>query len=97
MNNIQESIFQAIDVITEKRISEIKFDKTIDCIVTSDANSDKGEYEVKYQDIVFTAYSSNNTVKYKIDDNVYVLIPQGDFSVKKNIIGKMSHKLHLMV
>lgn len=88
MNNIQESIFQAIDVITEKRISEIKFDKTIDCIVTSDANSDKGEYEVKYQDIVFTAYSSNNTVKYKIDDNVYVLIPQGDFSVKKNIIGK---------
>ena len=29
MNNIQESIFQAIDVITEKRISEIKFDKKI--------------------------------------------------------------------
>ena len=50
--------------------------------------SEDGVYHLKYQDIVFTAYSSNNTVKYKIDDNVYVLIPQGDFSAKKKKIGK---------
>lgn len=86
--SIQESIFQAIDVIAEKKISEIKFDKTIECIITSDVNADKGEYSAQYQDIIINVFSNNNTVKYRKDDNVYVLIPQGDFSNKKTIVGK---------
>lgn len=86
--SIQESIFQAIDVIAEKRISEIKFDKTIECIIIDDSKSDQGEYTAKYQDIMIPVFSNVNTLKYKIDDNVYVLIPQGDFSNKKTIIGR---------
>ena len=91
MNNIQESIFKAIDVITDKKIGTIKFDKTIECIIESDAEADKGKYTAKYQDIIINIFSNNNTVKYRHGTNVYVLVPQGDFSNKKTIIGKVEN------
>lgn len=86
--SIQESIFQAIDVIAEKKINEIKFDKTVECIIIDDTKADSGEYSAKYQDIIIPVFSNSNTIKYKIDDNIYVLVPQGDFSNKKTIVGK---------
>ena len=88
-NNIQESIFNAIDVITDKKINDIKFDKTIECIIENDGEADKGKYTARYQDIIINIFSSNNTVKYRKGENVYVLVPQGDFSNKKTIIGKV--------
>lgn len=84
--SIQEQIFQAIDIITDKKVRELKFDKTVEGLVVSDAKAETGEYEVQYQDIRFTAYSSNNTVKYKKDENVLILIPDGDMSNKKTIL-----------
>lgn len=86
MNNFQEILFQTIDTITESKINKIKFDKTIEAIVTSDEKRDVGEYELKYQDLLFTAYSSSNTIKFGKDDNVLVLIPDGDMSKRKTII-----------
>lgn len=98
--NIQENIFQAIDIITEKKINEIPFDKTVEGMVWVGSKPDEGEYQIKYQDITFTAYSNINTVKYKETtstsspngDVVYVLVPQGDFGNKKTIIGKKEAK-----
>ena len=37
-----------------------------------------GEYLVKYQNSTFTAYSENKI--FKLNDIVYVQIPQGDFT-----------------
>ena len=91
MSNIQESIFKAIDVITDKKIGEIKFDKTIECIIENDAEADKGKYTARYQDIIINIFSNNNTVRYGHGTNVYVLVPQGDFSNKKTIIGKVEN------
>lgn len=87
MNNleIQRQILQAIDTIAENKVKQIKFDKTVEAIIKDDIKSDVGEYKVLYQDIIFTAYSNNNMTKYKIDDNVLVLIPQGDMSSRKTI------------
>ena len=87
--NIQESIFQAMDIIADKKIGEIKFDKTIECLIENDSKADKGEYTAKFQDIIINVFSNSNTVKYKKGTNVYVLVPQGDFSNKKTIIGKV--------
>ncbi len=86
--DLQRELFRAIDTITEKKLSEISFDKTIECIITNDSKADLGEYEVQYQDIIVKAFSNINTVKYAKNENVYVLIPGGDFSNKKTIIGK---------
>lgn len=88
-NNIQESIFNAIDVITEKKINEIKFDKTVECIIESDIEADKGKYKARYQDIIIDVFSSSNTVKYKKGSGVYILVPQGNFSNKKTIVGRV--------
>ena len=86
--SIQENIFEAMSIIADKKISEVKFDKTIECLVVSEAKADKGIYRVRYQDTEFDAYSNTNTVKYRKNTNVYVLVPQGDFSNRKSIIGK---------
>ena len=56
MNNIQEALFQTIETITMGKLSQIKFDKTIEAIVVSDEKANLGEYELKYQDLLFTGY-----------------------------------------
>ena len=86
MNNIQETLFRTIETITESKLNQIKFDKTIEAIILSADKSDIGEYELRYQDIIFTAYTSNNTTKYKKDENVLVLVPDGDMSNRKTIL-----------
>ena len=86
MNNIQETLFRTIETITESKLNQIKFDKTIEAIVISDGKSEAGEYSLRYQDLIFTAYASNNTSKYKKEDNVLVLVPEGDMSNRKTII-----------
>ena len=86
MNNIQETLFRTIETITESKLNQIKFDKTIEAIVASDSKASSGEYELRYQDLIFTAYSSNNTAKYEAGENVLVLIPDGDMSNRKTIV-----------
>lgn len=87
MANIQEEIFRSIETIVEKKIDDIPFDKTVDGMVVNDTLAELGQYVVKYQDIEFKAFSNNNTVKYKNEDNVMILIPGGDFNAKKSIVG----------
>lgn len=89
MNKLQEAVFKAIDTITDKKIGELKFDQTIECIIENTKDAEKGRYEARYQDLIITIFSSSNTVKYKVGENVYVLVPKGDMSNKKTIIGKV--------
>lgn len=44
-------------------------------------------YEVKYLDNYFNVYSNNINAHYKINDNVYILVLNGDFEKEKIIIG----------
>ena len=86
MNNIQETLFRAIETITDSKLNQIKFDRTIQGIIVSDDKADAGEYSVKYQDLIFTAYASTRTTKYKKDENVLILVPDGDMSNRKTIV-----------
>ncbi|MBO5425167.1 MAG: hypothetical protein J6A25_06620 [Lachnospiraceae bacterium] len=92
MVNVQEQIFRSIETIVDKKIEGLAFDKTIEGIIVDASNGESGEYKVRYQDIIFDAYSSINTVKYEQDDNVIVLVPEGNFSLKKSIIGTKENK-----
>ena len=87
MVNVQEQIFRSIETIVDKKIEGLAFDKTIEGIIVDASNAENGEYKVKYQDIIFDAFSNNNTVMYSEDDNVIVLVPEGNMSAKKSIIG----------
>ena len=83
MNNYEEQICKAIDIILEKRFSDLKFNKTI--FATIIKAKEDGLYELKYQDAVIEAYSLTG-IKYKENDNVYVLIQNNDINDKKYII-----------
>lgn len=82
----QDTLFQSIDTIVSARIANLPYDQTIECYITNNSQADKGIYKVKYQNAEFEAVSDNT--EYKIDERVYVQVPQGDFDQDKIIIRK---------
>lgn len=90
MNTISEQILQAADILAEEKVKQLKFDKTVQAKVYSIINLDTGEYKVRYNGNIFSAFANDLTQTYKIDDWVYVNIPEGDFSGKKLIMSLVS-------
>lgn len=87
MNKIEQSICQAIDIIASSAIEKANYDTTIQGTVLSCEDSVIGKYKIKYQDSIFYAYSNNNEVKYNDNTDVYILVPNNDFSKEKTILG----------
>lgn len=92
MNEISEQLLQAMDIIAEEKVSQLQFDKTIQATIYGVVNLDTGEYKVQYKGNIFSVFASDLTETYKVDDAVYVTVPQGNFSFKKFIIGLVSSK-----
>ena len=86
MSDISEQLFQAIDIITAKRIEALAFDKTIVAEIIGNDKAHKGEYIVTDGATTFLAYSEDVTMK--LGTSVYVTIPNGDFTKQKLITGK---------
>lgn len=85
--NSNEAICQAVDIIIGQRLSEIKYDQTVVCTIVDNSDAENGHYIVSNDaNLKFDAYSENTD--YKTETQVYVLIPQGDYSSKKQITGK---------
>jgi len=87
MTSIEQSICEAISTIVDKSISEAGYDKTIQGKIAGTVDSTIGSYRVSYQDSTFLAYSTSTDVTYTTGSTVYVLIPSGDFSNDKTILG----------
>lgn len=90
MNSVSEQLLQAVDIVIDKKISELEFDKTIQATVFSIVNLDTGEYKVRYSGNIFSAFSNDLDKTYKVDDLVYVVVPEGNFSAKKMITSLVS-------
>ena len=86
VNELQEKLLKAMDILNTKALSSVGFDKTIICTIVDDSEKDKGKYEVSNGSSIFSAYSESD--KYKNNDSVYVTIPQGEYANQKMIIGK---------
>lgn len=85
--NISDSILEAIDIVIQQRLQQLNFDNTIVCTVIDSSKREEGEYTVEYQDSIrLTAYSENKT--YSNASKVYVLVPEGDWSKQKTILGR---------
>ena len=89
-NNLQQSIFDAVDTIVSRRIKEIDYDKTIIGIINSSAGikNRKAIYKVEYAGGFFYASVLDDNDVYVKNTKVYVFIPQGDFSKDKIILGR---------
>lgn len=86
MSNLADGLYKVISNEASNQLSQYQADKTISGEIFSIVDATKGEYKIRYQDGVWSAFSQGKT-KYKIGDNVLVKIPLGDFSKTKYIEG----------
>ena len=83
-----ESMLQAMDIIAAKQFNSASYDQTIVCTITDRSSaSKKFFYTVTDGSTKFKAYvlSAPEAEEYDVDDQVYVKIPNGDYSKKKYI------------
>lgn len=90
INNMQYSeiakqIFSAIDIIVDKKLESLAFDRCIVAEVTGKKTN--GQYSCLFQDMTFGARTMNADADILEGDFVYILIPQNNFSNDKFIIG----------
>ena len=88
MSNISENLFDAIQILIDKKINEVSFDTTIICEVVEMDIANKTEYIVKNDTMTFKAYSLDKA-SYIRGAKVYVMIPQGNYNLKKIILGEV--------
>ncbi len=84
--NYNNTLLTAVDVVIEGKLREIAYDKTIICTITDASSKSEGYYKVVNGDMEFEAISESD--KYREKDQVYVMIPEGDFTKQKVIISK---------
>jgi hypothetical protein len=83
-SQISNAILTAIDILTDKKISEAGYDKTyVAKFISRDAASK--ECLLECQGVEIKALSESD---YKQDDLVYVTIPQNDLTKLGTVIGK---------
>lgn len=87
-NVIEQQICDAIDMLINKRVANLQFDKTVRATIKSIEDPSIGKYLVQYQDSSFFAYSDPDK-SYKVGAQVYVEIPSSDFNKTKIIIGSV--------
>lgn len=87
----QNAIVEAIQIIADKKIAQANFDKTIKATIYSIDDKASGKYSVKYQDSVFTAYSTSAKINYQVGQQVSILVPGNDMTRTKTIIGGISN------
>lgn len=92
MNYISEQILQAAEILADEKIKQLKFDKTVQAKIYSVVDLDIGEYKVKYNGNIFSAFANDLNQTYKVEDWVYLNVPEGDFSGKKIIISQVTKK-----
>lgn len=83
---LSESLLDGFSILANNAVANSSNDKTIECEITRIIDSAKGVYTVQYTENKFTANALNGA-SYAIGDSVYVLIPQGNFSNTKVILG----------
>lgn len=89
-NELNEKIFRSVDTIVSARLQNLPFDQTIIGVVESvPEKSGAQKYIVNYKGAKLTVFVNDTDKKYAINEEVYVLIPGGDFSAKKLITGRV--------
>lgn len=85
-----QSMLDAMKIISSAQMQNISYDETIVCTIVDNSHAkQQSYYMVTDGSVKFKAYvtSQEDTTKYKVDEQVYVKIPQGDYSQQKIIEG----------
>lgn len=90
MSTLSEKLLESMELISNAAIERTSKDLTVECLIESIVDSKNGIYNVKYLSNTLSVTASNPSLKYNIDDKVYVLIPEGNMNNPKFIIGLVS-------
>lgn len=88
-SDYENSLVEAINYLVNNRVENIDRDKTITATIVSCSNALTQEYQIQYNNGFLTAYAQDGA-SFATNETVYVLVPLGDFSKKKTIIGRAS-------
>lgn len=91
-NNLSQALVSSMEILAKSGDQALSFDKTIECTVVKAVDPATGEYKVRYLNGTISAYDISLEMKYKVNDEVYVQVPQNDMALKKLIVGKKSTK-----
>ena len=86
MADINEQICKAVDIIVSKKLENINFDSTIIATIVDNSEAKQYKYICSNGSSQFVAYAKETN--YKINESVYVTIPNNDYDQQKIIIGK---------
>ena len=86
-NDVVQGLAQGIIKIADQRISNLKLDKTVSAKVEKVLSD--GKYSLSYNGGTMYAYAAEG-YNFMPGASVLVLVPQGDFSKEKTIIGRSS-------
>lgn len=86
MADINEQICKAVDIIVSKKLESINFDSTIIATIVDNSEAEQYKYICSNGSSQFVAYAKETN--YKINESVYVTIPNNDYDQQKIIIGK---------
>lgn len=93
VNDINDSLIKAMEMLAKKNDNDLQTTLTIEATVIETLNEATGAYTVEYLGSRFTAYALTTDISYVVDDRVYVLVPNGDFTSQKMILGYPTSKL----
>ena len=89
-SELEQALLEAMDYLVNNRVENLDRDKTITATIVSCSNALTQEYQIQYNNGFLTAYAQEGA-SFKANELVYVLVPLGDFSQKKTIVGKASN------
>jgi hypothetical protein len=92
MNEINNSILSAFDIVIADNIRKIKKDTTIQATIVDVSEADKGHYKIKYENAILDVWTDDLKTEYDIDEAIYVTVPEGDKSNKMFILGRVKSK-----
>ncbi len=95
-NELQQSLLDTVQLMSTKAANSTNATLTVKCTVVDVIDAGLGLYKVKYGDNTFEVYCHLNSTFVK-DDLVYVLIPDGDFSNEKLIVGSGAPKASMII
>lgn len=87
--NSGENILDAIDVYWKEMKKQLPYDQTYQGTISRIDDLQKGQYTAVLEGGEVSVYSLDSSKEYSVGDEVYIKVPQGDFSQKKIIEGKL--------
>ena len=90
MNDIQQSLLDSLVLVAKESATKIPNTVTIEAKIVSIEDPGLKYYKVEYMNNQFIAHTDNQAAHYAVGDQVYILIPNGDFSKEKLILGMVT-------